>query len=39
LRPVLDELEFAEREVDEQVYALYELPAHMRALVEAEYAT
>jgi len=39
LRPILDELASAEREADEQVYALYELPARMRALVEAEYET
>jgi len=39
LRPVLDELKSAEREADAQVYELYELPTHMRALVEAEYET
>jgi len=39
LRPVLDELTSAEREADAQVYELYELPTHMRALVEAEYET
>jgi hypothetical protein len=37
LRPLLDELATAEGDADEHVYALYELPAHMRALVEAEY--
>jgi len=39
LRPVLDELTSAEREADAQVYELYELPTHMRALVETEYET
>ncbi|MBA3432631.1 MAG: hypothetical protein H0U08_00890 [Actinobacteria bacterium] len=39
LRPVLDELASAEREADAQVYELYALPAHMRALVETEYET
>lgn len=39
LRPLLEELAFAEREADDHVYALYELPTPMRALVEAEYET
>ncbi len=37
LRPVLDELASAERDADEHVYELYELPRHMRAQVDAEY--
>ena len=38
LLPVLAELASLEREADDRVYELYELPAAMRALVEGEYA-
>ena len=37
LRPLLDGLATAERDADEHVYALYELPEHMRAQVDSEY--
>jgi hypothetical protein len=37
LRPLLDGLATAERDADEHVYELYELPRGMRAQVDSEY--